>query len=405
MDLIILGQGYVGLPLAVNAAKSGIKVYGFDIDINKINRLKLGISESPEVKNSDLMKLQEDKKIEFINQLPKLKESAIFVIAVPTPLLKNRQPDLSMLEKACQLISSVVVDGSLIINESTSFIGTLSQFVKPKIDLGSGLMNIDYAVAPERIDPGNKEWNMQSTPRIVSGIDEKSTRRVFEFYSKFCSQVNIVSKPEVAEAAKLFENTFRLVNIALVNELSELSFRFNFSTQEAITAASTKPYGFLAFYPSIGVGGHCIPVDPNYLSYSAEQVGANLDLIHLADKINLEIHQKIVSRIEGLLGGKLQGKQIQVAGIAYKPNVSDLRESPALTLIMYLKKLGAFVTWHDPLVKHWNNENSTLLKSELDLALIVTPHDLIDFSIWKNANVKVLDLSANSNDYGWPKFL
>ena len=405
MHLIVVGQGYVGLPLAINAAKAGFTVYGFDIDKGKVNKLKLGITESPEVTKADLIDLQSSGKIEFTSTIPKLSEPAIFVIAVPTPLNALRKPDLSMLKRACKLISSVAVRGSLIINESTSYIGTLNQLIKPLIESITGLKSLDYAVAPERIDPANTKWSMKTTPRIVAGINEQSTERVLEFYSKLCDQVYVVSNPEVAEAAKLFENTFRQVNIALVNELSHIASQLKFSTHEAINAAATKPYGFMPFYPSIGVGGHCIPVDPNYLKYSADLAGVSTNFINLANEINLAASQNIANRINIAMGGSLIGKKIQVAGIAYKPNVADLRESPALLLIEYLGDLGGIITWHDPLVEHWNNQNSSPLTPNIDLGLILTPHDQIDFSIWKNSNTKVLDLSANSQNYGWPKFL
>lgn len=405
MDLVVVGQGYVGLPLSVIAAKSGFRVYGFDIDHNKVKGLKQGITDSPEVESADLISLQAEGRIEFVDAIPKLDKAAIFVIAVPTPLDRKRNPDTTMLEHACELISDVVLDNSLIINESTSFIGTLNQLIKPIIDKNSNCKNLDYAVAPERIDPGNTTWDMKSTPRILAGMNERSTKRTFDFYSKFCSSVQIVSQPEVAEAAKLFENTFRQVNIALVNQFSEIASKLNFSVHEVVKAASTKPYGFMKFYPSIGVGGHCIPVDPTYLAYSAEKVGINPTIINLANDINTDISKKISNRIIELLDHSIEGKKIQLAGIAYKPNVNDVRESPALLLIKHLKEAGAVVTWHDPIVNQLNGESSTPLSSDIDLGLIVTPHTSIDFTIWKNANVKVLDLSSNSNNYGWPKFL
>jgi UDP-N-acetyl-D-glucosamine dehydrogenase len=405
MDLVVIGQGYVGLPLSVIAAKSGYRVYGFDIDENKVRKLKQGITDSPEVKSTDLLSLQAEGLIEFVDAIPKLDKAAIFVIAVPTPLDRERNPDTTMLKHACELISKVVLDNSLIINESTSFIGTLTQLIKPIIDKNSNCENLDYAVAPERIDPGNPTWDMKSTPRILVGINQRSTRRAFDFYSKFCSNVQIVSRPEVAEVAKLFENTFRQVNIALVNQLSEIASKLNFSAHEVVNAASTKPYGFMKFYPSIGVGGHCIPVDPTYLAYSAEKVGINPTIINLANDINIDISKKISNRIKQLLGGSIEGKKIQLAGIAYKPNVNDVRESPALLLIKHLKAGGAVVTWYDPIVKKLNGELSTPLSLDIDLGLIVTPHSNIDFTIWKNSKIEVLDLSPTSNQFGWAKFL
>ena len=404
-NVIIIGQGYVGLPLAVHAAKSGYKVYGFDISNVKIEQLKKGQSDSPDIKKNDLLRLQKKGKIEFTSIIPMLNEHSIIVIAVPTPLDSNRKPDLSMLINACELVASVIKDNSLVINESTSYIGTLRDLIKPTIDKLSLSKNIMYAVAPERIDPGNTKWGMKNTPRVIAGLDQTAAELTVKFYSKFCNRIYVVSKPEVAEAAKLFENTFRQVNIALVNELSNIADSIGFSTHEAINAASTKPFGFMPFYPSIGVGGHCIPVDPSYLAFSAESVGVEAEFIHLANLTNSSMPKIIAERIKAVLDGDINGKKIQIAGITYKPNISDLRESPALDLIHELRSLGANVSWHDPFITQYNEQHSSKLNSNIDLGLIITPHDQIDFSIWKESGIKVLDLSANPTDYGWPKLL
>jgi len=404
-SVIVVGLGYVGLPVAVHAARSGYKVYGFDISREKIEDLKLGVSNSPEISKKDLLHLQSEGKIEFTNIIPKLPEKSIIIIAVPTPLNANRKPDLDMLNSACILISNIIVEYSLIISESTSYVGTLRNLIRPTIERLSPGKNIYYAVAPERIDPGNHQWGIHNTPRVISGLDNLSIQMASNFYEKFSGQIHTVSKPEVAEAAKLFENTFRQVNIALVNELSIVADVTNFSIHETIKAAATKPFGFMPFFPSIGVGGHCIPVDPSYLAFSAENAGVEAKFINLANKVNSSMPALVTGRIKSRFNDDLKGKRIQIAGITYKPNISDLRESPALNLIKELKIAGAIVTWHDPLVKVYEGQQSEALTSEVDLGLIVTPHSQIDFSIWKNANVKVLDLSANSNDYGWPKFL
>ena len=310
-----------------------------------------------------------------------------------------------MLKNACNIVAKVVKDGSLIINESTSYIGTLRNLIKPTIDTISDLKNLMYATAPERIDPGNKVWDMSNTPRLISGLTNESTQKALDFYRKFCKELKKVSKPEVAEAAKLFENTFRQVNIALVNEFSTIADKLDFSTHEAISAAGTKPYGFMPFFPSIGVGGHCIPVDPIYLSYSAETVGLKTNFINLADNINLSMAKNVAKRIEVKMGGDLTGKRIQIAGIAYKAGVSDMRESPAVQLMKEIKDLGAILSWHDPLVKRFSGEISIPLDPTINLGLIVTPHEEIDFSVWLDAKTNVLDLSASPMNYGWAKFL
>jgi UDP-N-acetyl-D-glucosamine dehydrogenase len=404
-NVVVVGLGYVGLPLAVNAAKSGYKVYGFDISNKKIDELKNGITNSPEVNKSELLRLQKKGKIEFTSTIPRLENPSIFVIAVPTPLDSDRVPDLSMLTTACELIAKVIVDKSLVINESTSYIGTLRNLIKPTISQLSTSSKILYAVAPERIDPGNNKWSLKNTPRVVAGLDEMATKATIDFYSRFCKSLHMAPAPEVAEAAKLFENTFRQVNIALVNELSNIADSLGFSTHATIKAASTKPFGFMPFYPSIGVGGHCIPVDPSYLEFSAKSVGVEAKFINLANRVNSNMPKIIAERIRVELGGDLSGKRIQIAGITYKPNIADIRESPALLLISELEELEAEVTYCDPYVGKLNGKVSEALSSNIDLGLIVTPHEEFDFSIWKKSNNKVFDLSATSKNFGWPKFL
>jgi UDP-N-acetyl-D-glucosamine dehydrogenase len=405
MNIAIIGQGYVGLPLGIHAAKAGHTVVGFDVDSQRVNSLKLGDTESPEVTSAEILELQKKSRISFTCELEKLKNCTIFIIAVPTPLDSAGKPDLSSLKSACELISKIISSKCLVINESTSYIGTLRNLIKPMIDKLSNKDNLEYAVAPERIDPGNKVWNIKNTPRNVAGLTSLATQQAVDLYNSFCDSVNVVSSAEVAECAKLFENTFRQVNIALVNELSKVANKLNFSTHEAVRAAATKPFGFMPFYPSIGVGGHCIPVDPSYLSYSAELAGVDAKFINLANHVNSSMPKIITERVKDYLDGDLTGKQVQIAGISYKPDTSDLRESPALGLIKELTILGAKVSWHDPLVTVYEGQRSVALNSAVDLGLIVTPHSQIDFSIWKKANTKVLDLSANSNNYGWPKFL
>jgi len=405
MNICVLGQGYVGLPISIHAAQAGFTVYGYDIDKEKLKELKEGITTSPDVKKKTILDLQKSKKLNFISELSKYLEISIFVIAVPTPLHVNYEPDLSMLKNACEKIGAVIASNSLVINESTSFIGTLRDFIKPIIEKESESTGIKYAVAPERIDPGNIKWNVSNTPRVISGLSDEAIKEAVEFYEKFCSDIYSVSSPEIAEAAKLIENSFRQVNIALVNQLTNVAQKYNFSINDAVNAAATKPFGFIPFYPSIGVGGHCIPVDPNYLIYSAKKVGSDASLIEQANEINLNMPEIITTRIEKIFGDTLLEKQIQIVGISYKLDISDIRESPALELIKILRSRGAVVTWCDPIVNECWGETSTPLKKDIDLGLIVTAHSCIDLSIWKTYGVKAIDLSANSNSYGWPKFL
>jgi UDP-N-acetyl-D-glucosamine dehydrogenase len=266
-QVIIFGLGYVGLPLAVIAAKNGYQVTGFDINETKVEELKIGVSEISDITEYELLDLQEKGYLKFVNSLPKFRDSSIFVIAVPTPLDSNRDPDLSYLKEACLKISEVISDGSLVITESTSYVGTLTEFIKPIIEKFSNAKGLHFAVAPERIDPGNRNWNLANTPRVIGGFTNRCAELAINFYHAFCKEVIKVSSPEVAETTKLLENTFRQVNIALVNEIAYLTKSINISMHEVVDAAATKPFGFMEFRPGIGVGGHCIPVDPVYLSY------------------------------------------------------------------------------------------------------------------------------------------
>jgi len=404
MNIAVVGQGYVGLSISIGAASNGHKVFGIDNDAILISKLSRGETHVPNISKNILLDLISADKFKPTTSFQEIAQCSIVVIAVPTPLSINREPDLSLLIEASYKIAENLTNKCLLINESTSHPGTLRNVIKPIIEAGSKLTHF-YAAAPERIDPGNDVWNLKNTPRIIGGITEEAGNLAEHFYKSFCLNVLRVSSPEVAEAAKLFENTFRQINIALANEFSIISDKIGFSSSEAIKAASTKPFGFMSFYPSIGVGGHCIPVDPTYLGYAAKQVGVEANFIDLANSINSKMVDYVVTKIKSKIETEMSRLRIQVAGIAYKPGVSDLRESPALNLISELRKEGAKVIWHDPLVKSWNSEKSSELSTSIDLGLIVTPHKVIDFSVWKNKELRVLDLSANAEDYGWSKFL
>ena len=404
MKISIIGQGYVGLTVAIGAAQAGHEVIGFDVNETLINELILGKTHVPGVSTDDLLSLQSSRNYSPTIDADKLNMSDIIILAVPTPLNDNREPDLSYLESASLLVAKNVHGNALIINESTSFPGTLRNFIKPIFDSESNF-NFEFAAAPERVDPGNFEWRLSNTPRVIGGLTNDASVFAKKFYQTFCSDIRIVSSPEVAEAAKLFENTFRQVNIALVNEFSKVAHRLGFSTFETILAASTKPFGFMPFYPGIGVGGHCIPVDPSYLSFAANKVGIDTHFIDLANLTNLDMVKYVVSRIQTELGGNLSGKDIQIAGIAYKTDVSDIREAPAILLIDELMKNGANVTWFDPLVNVDIPGKQIGLLPTIDLGLVVTPHKSIDFSIWIESKTRVFDLSSSSKTYGWAKFL
>lgn len=305
---------------------------------------------------------------------------------------------------ASKLVAENFKSSSLIINESTSYPGTLRNVIAPIFN-DLSVQNFNFASAPERVDPGNSNWTIENTPRVVAGLNTIATSKTLEFYSSFCSDVYIAPSPEVAEASKIFENTFRQINIALVNEFSQIADELGFSAHEAIKAASTKPFGFMPFYPSIGVGGHCIPVDPIYLSYISNKNGIKAKFIDLANEINLKMAKYVANKIKQELNGTLTNKKIQIAGIAYKVGTEDMRESPALGFIEELRRLGALVSWHDPLVERYYKEESVELDPFIDLGIIITPHPQIDFKIWQNNGTRVVDLSPNKNSYGWPKIL
>jgi UDP-N-acetyl-D-glucosamine dehydrogenase len=302
----------------------------------------------------------------------------VVVIAVPTPLTKDRKPDLTFVEAACKTIGENLKTSALIINESTSFPGTVRNLIKPLIEKYSG-GNVDhmYAVSPERVDPGRSDWNQKNTPRLYAGLTPEASKAVRNFYSTFCDELVAVSSPEVAESAKLFENTFRQVNIALVNEFAQIAHALGISVYETLDAAATKPYGFMKFMPSAGVGGHCIPVDPSYLAYTAAGLGVPATFIERANEVNLEMAKYVVGRVKADNGGSLTGKKVQVVGVAYKPNVADVRETPAEPVIEELKKAGAIVTWSDDLVANWLGQSSTPLGGA-DIALVVTLHAVTD---------------------------
>ncbi len=377
MQVAIIGQGYVGLTISAFAAEY-FKVIGFDSNQKIVDQLNSGISHIEGVQSSLLSKWIKAGKYRATTQGSDIRDCEIVVIAVPTPLTLNREPDLSFIDAACKTIGENVSEPVLVINESTSFPGTLRSFIKPRIEEYSS-KKIDhlYAISPERVDPGRIDFNQKNTPRLYAGMTPDASVKTRDFYSKFCDNLVEVSSPEVAEAAKLFENTFRQVNIALVNEFAQIAHALGISVYETLDAANTKPYGFMKFTPSAGVGGHCIPVDPTYLAAVAEEHGAPATFIRRANEVNLEMSEYIVRRVSEDNGGSLQGKNVLVVGVAYKPNVADVRETAAELVIEHLRNQGAVVSWHDDVVGSWKGEGSTPLQGA-DIAVVVTKHDSVD---------------------------
>jgi UDP-N-acetyl-D-glucosamine dehydrogenase len=376
MKVSIIGQGYVGLTISVFASEHHT-VVGFDKNQGVVDALNSGRSHIEGVASSDLAKWIAAGKYKATTDAADIARSDVVVIAVPTPLTADRKPDLAFVEAACKTIGENLKTPALIINESTSFPGTVRNLIKPEIEKYSGgSVEHMYAVSPERVDPGRVDWDQKNTTRLYAGLTPEASKAVREFYSTFCDNLVEVSSPEVAESAKLFENTFRQVNIALVNEFAQIAHALGISVYETLDAAATKPYGFMKFMPSAGVGGHCIPVDPSYLADTAARVGVPATFIERANEVNLEMAAYVVGRVAADNGGSLSGKSVQVVGVAYKPNVADTRETPAELVIEELKKAGAVVSWHDPVVKSWHGAQSSDLGGS-EIAVVVTMHDVV----------------------------
>jgi UDP-N-acetyl-D-glucosamine dehydrogenase len=373
----IIGQGYVGLTISAFASKS-YQVVGFDNSQKVVDQLNQGISHIEGVKSADIKAAISAGNYQATADGADIAGADIVVIAVPTPLDKDRKPDLTFIEAACKTIAENISNSALVINESTSYPGTIRGVIKPLIEKLSptGVEHL-YAISPERVDPGRSDWDQKNTPRLYAGLTPEASKLTREFYSSFCDELVEVSSPEVAEAAKLFENTFRQVNIALVNEFAQISHALGISVYETLNAADTKPYGFMKFNPSAGVGGHCIPVDPSYLSHVAAGLGVPATFIERANEVNLEMPKYVVARVAADNGGSLKGKKVQIIGVSYKPNVADTRETPAELVIEEVKRAGAEVTWSDDLVGSWKGQSSTPLGGA-DIAIVVTLHDEVD---------------------------
>ena len=393
-NIIVIGQGYVGMPLALAAASAGYNVSGVDSDTEKVSQINSGNSPIEDISNKEISALIDSGSYRCLTLADATPAAEVILICVPTPLNSDHKPDLSYLISAIEALGKVLAPGVLVIVESTIQPGTTRNLLVPILEKVSGLKPDQFLVAysPERIDPANKSWKIDNTPKLVAGLTDKAAQKAKDFYSEFINQIDICDSLEVAETAKLLENSFRLVNISFINELAIFCQKIGIDINEVVKAASTKPYGFMPFYPSVGVGGHCIPVDPLYLANAAKEAGAPTRFIELADQINLEMPNYFVGRANEILGG-LKGKKVLVVGVAYKPNVADVRETPVASLIAGLEKSGASVSWHDDLVKSWNNKTSVAITDQYDLAIIATPHDYIQLS--KLGNTPVLNTRSS----------
>lgn len=367
----IIGLGYVGLPLSIAASNAGKSVIGFDVSEKKISQIRSGLSPIEDVTNEALQNSLENG-LEVTSDFKRLSEASIVIICVPTPLKLEGDPDLSHLEEACTSIANNVKDGTLVINESTSYPGTTRNFIPNAIKNVNAKIKLSFAVAPERVDPANKDWNFQNTPRLLGAITEEALFRAFNFYKSFCDHVIKVRSPEIAELAKLIENTFRQINIAFVNGLLPLADSLGLSMTEVLEAAATKPYGFMQFKPGVGVGGHCIPIDPVYLSWYAQQKEVDLELIEIAQKINKRNPIYLTERIKSLKLPNLP--RILIIGMSYKPGVSDIRESPSLELFELLKEEFADVSWWDPLIEKITDPETKRSRLDSIFDLVIVAH-------------------------------
>jgi UDP-N-acetyl-D-glucosamine dehydrogenase len=349
----IIGLGYVGLPLAVAFAEAGLKVLGFDVQQKRVDLVNRGKSYISDTSDARLAAVVDKKLLEATTEQSRLGEVDAICICVPTPLTKTKEPDLSYVVHESEEIAKHLKSGQLVALESTTYPGTTREVVLPILEKSGLKCGQDFylAFSPERVDPGNKRYNINNTPKVVGGIDAESTELGAQLYKKIAETVVPVSSPEVAEMTKIFENVFRSVNIALVNELAQLCERMGISVWEVINAAATKPFGYMPFYPGPGIGGHCIPLDPYYLANKARELDFHTRFIELAAEINERMPYHTTARIMEALderGQSLKGAKVLVLGAAYKKDSDDFRESPALKLIELLREKGAEVSYHDP---------------------------------------------------------
>jgi UDP-N-acetyl-D-glucosamine dehydrogenase len=403
-DVAIVGAGYVGVPLAQVFAEGGLSVLLVELDEGRVERLNRGESYIGDVSSADLAPLVESGLIAATTDYDALREVGAIVIALPTPLSRQREPDLSILLDAAEQVAKRLRAGQLVVLESTTYPGTTRERLLPVLERGSGLRageDFHLAYSAERVDPGRTDWTTKNVPKIVGGIDEASTAAAAALYSPAIDSVHTVSSPEAAELTKLLENIFRSVNIALVNELAQLCDRMDIDVWEVVEAAATKPFGFMSFQPGPGLGGHCIPIDPFYLTWKAREFGFYTEFIELAGKINESMPyfcRSVVSQALNHSSQKsLSGSRILVLGVAYKPDVEDTRESPAVKLISLLQTAGATVEYHDPHVPSFEQNGLALRSVELDphsydCVVIVTDHSAIDYERLVEEAQLVVDL-------------
>jgi UDP-N-acetyl-D-glucosamine dehydrogenase len=411
-DLAIVGAGYVGVPLAQAFAEAGRSVLLVDVDAERVAALNRGESYIVDVPSENLKALVDAGLVSATTDYDELREADAILIALPTPLSRQREPDLTILVSAAEEIATRLRPGQLVVLESTTYPGTTREKVLPALEAGSGLTagkDFHLAFSPERVDPGREDWTTKNVPKVVGGIDEASTEAAAAFYAQAIDDVYRVSSPEAAELTKLLENIFRSVNIALVNELAQLCDRMGIDVWEVVEAAATKPFGFMSFQPGPGLGGHCIPVDPFYLTWKAREFGFYTEFIELAGKVNESMPYFCRSLVSQALNHSrersLKGSKILVLGVAYKPNIADMRESPAVKLIALLEGAGAEVAYHDPHVPSFRENGLDMSSVPLepgayDCVVIVTNHSGIDYDALVEESAVVVDLRNATGSNG-----
>ncbi|MEK6299204.1 MAG: nucleotide sugar dehydrogenase [Acidobacteriota bacterium] len=413
----VIGLGYVGLPLAVEFGRAGLRVIGFDLDEQRIESITSGVSYIPDVPTEMVKTLVEREKLSATTDFSQLKETDAVIICVPTPLRKTKEPDISFILAASQQVHAYLHSPQLVVLESTTYPGTTDEVLLPMLEETGLKLDSDFylAFSPERVDPGNPQFQTHNIPKVVGGVTSMSTEIAAALYQTIVERVHKVSSARVAETTKLLENTFRSVNIGLVNEMAQLCYHLGIDSWEVIEAAATKPFGFMAFYPGPGIGGHCIPLDPHYLSWKARLHGFEARFISLAEEVNSHMPQHVVQLVQDSLNEQsksLKGARVLVIGVAYKRDINDVRESPAIGIVDQLQRKGASVSYHDPFVPEMKLDGKGSLTGVdltdealegCDCAVIVTDHSKVDYARVLKLAPLVIDTRNVTRKLGMPE--
>lgn len=414
----VIGLGYVGLPLAVEFASAGLNVIGFDLDQSRVDAINAGRSYIPDVPTENVVSLVKNGKLSASTEFSNLAKTDAVIICVPTPLRKTKEPDISYILAAAEQVKNHLHSPQLVVLESTTYPGTTDEVLLPMLEETGLILDKDFylAFSPERVDPGNKQYQTHNIPKVVGGVSPLSTEIAAALYQTIVSEVHKVSNARVAETTKLLENTYRSVNIGLVNELAQLCYHLGVDSWEVIEAAATKPFGFMAFYPGPGIGGHCIPLDPHYLSWKARLHGFEARFIGLAEEVNSHMPRHVVQLVQDGLnsqGKPVKGSRVLVIGVAYKRDINDVRESPALGIVDQLMHKGAEVSYHDPFIPEMTLDGRGSLAgvpltdetlSACDCAIIVTDHSGVDYARVLRLAPLVVDTRNVTRKLGLPEF-